>query len=217
MMSFVREKIAEIRKDYSLKSLSKEDLAHNPYEQFQTWFSEAIKSEILEPNAMTLSTASKDGIPSSRVVLLKGFDERGFVFYTNYNSKKGQELAQNPNASLNFFWKELERQVIISGVVERVSPEESDEYFKSRPLPSRLGAWASAQSEVIENSLSLIKKFKDFEMRYFLGDVPRPPHWGGFRVIPNSIEFWQGRPSRLHDRFRYTHHSTGWRIDQLSP
>ncbi|NJR76222.1 MAG: pyridoxamine 5'-phosphate oxidase, partial [Scytonema sp. CRU_2_7] len=191
--------IANLRKDYTLQGLSEKDVDTNPFIQFKQWFDQAIAAQLPEPNAMTLATATPDGQPSARMVLLKGFDQRGFVFYTNYNSHKGQELAENPQASLVFWWAELERQVRISGRVEKVSENESDEYFYSRPLNSRLGAWVSHQSEVIESREVLEQRMQELQIQYQNQDVKRPRHWGGLRVIPIEIEFWQGRSNRLHD------------------
>jgi len=209
--------ISSIRKDYQLQSLSESDVKQDPIEQFGKWWDEAIASSIDEVNAMTLSTVTAEGKPSARIVLLKGFDERGFVFFTNYESNKGAQLTANPFASLVFFWKELERQVRIEGSCVRVSEEESDVYFQSRPLGSRLGAWASPQSEVISNRSVIEKELETVATRYAEGDVPRPAHWGGYRVIPESIEFWQGRPSRLHDRLKYSRISGNWTIQRLAP
>jgi pyridoxamine 5'-phosphate oxidase len=210
--------IADLRKDYTLKGLSIFDTHPNPFIQFQQWFDQALTAQLPEPNAMTLATATRGGQPKARMVLLKGFDERGFVFYTNYNSQKGQELAENPQASLVFWWAELERQVRICGRVEKASEKESDEYFYSRPLNSRLGAWASNQSEVIESREVLEQRMQELQMKYQNQDVPRPQHWGGFRVIPTEIEFWQGRSNRLHDRLLYTRLDDGsWKIVRLSP
>jgi pyridoxamine 5'-phosphate oxidase len=209
--------ISSIRKDYQLRSLSESDVHANPVEQFSQWWDEAIASEIVEVNAMTLSTITTGGRPSARIVLLKGFDEKGFVFYTNYESDKGQQLDANPYASLVFFWKELERQVRIEGICERVSPEESDEYFYSRPLGSRLGAWASPQSKVIEGREILDKNAAALLERYASGEVPRPLHWGGYRVVADTIEFWQGRSNRLHDRIKYSNQDGAWTIERLAP
>jgi pyridoxamine 5'-phosphate oxidase len=210
--------VADMRKNYTLQGLIEADVDPNPFKQFQTWFDAAITANLPEPNALTLATASRDGRPSARVVLLKGFDERGFVFYTNYESRKGRELDENPFAAMVFLWDELERQVRIEGAVERVSADESDDYFNSRPWGSRLGAWASKQSTVITGRDVLDQQWQELTAAYEGREVPRPPHWGGYRVIPQVIEFWQGRPSRLHDRLRYTRQQDGaWVIERLSP
>ena len=209
--------ISSIRKDYQLRSLSESEVHTSPVAQFSQWWDEAMASEIDEVNAMTLSTITTGGRPSARIVLLKGFDEKGFVFYTNYESDKGQQLDANPYASLVFFWNELERQVRIEGKCERVSPEESDEYFYSRPLGSRLGAWASPQSKVIEGREILDKNAATLLERYASGEVPRPLHWGGYRVVADTIEFWQGRSNRLHDRIKYSHQNGAWKIERLAP
>ena len=201
-----------------LHGLSEADLAPDPFAQFQAWFDTALAAGLPEPNAMTLDTATPDGRPSARMVLIKGVDPRGFVFYTNYESRKGRELEANPWAALVFYWPELERQIRIEGRVERVAAEESDAYFASRPLGSRLGAWASPQSQVIPGRDVLEARLRDLEARFASGDVPRPPHWGGYRVVPEAVEFWQGRPSRLHDRLRYTRQADGrWAIERLAP
>jgi pyridoxamine 5'-phosphate oxidase len=213
----MKKEIAELRKDYQLETLNESDIAANPIDQFTSWWQQAIKSEIDEVNAMTLATATQNGLPSARIVLLKDYDERGFVFYTNYKSHKGNIIDENPNVALVFFWKELERQVRIEGIAEKVSNEESDAYFQSRPLESRIGAWASAQSSIINSRNVLeenVKKYKE----EFGGFVPRPGHWGGYLVRPLMIEFWQGRSSRLHDRIQYTKITDGiWKTERLAP
>jgi pyridoxamine 5'-phosphate oxidase len=210
--------IADIRKDYKLRSLLEKDVDTNAIRQFDKWWQEAIHSEIDEVNAMTLATASADGIPAARIVLLKGYDERGFVFFTNYDSFKGLQLTENPRACLVFFWKELERQVRITGRVEKVSAEESDIYFNSRPEGSRIGAWASPQSQVIESREWLEEREKTLVKDFTGKPLSRPAHWGGYRVKPINIEFWQGRPSRLHDRIQYAlQGDNSWKIERLAP
>jgi pyridoxamine 5'-phosphate oxidase len=210
--------IADLRKDYSLQELSEKEINPNPFIQFKFWFDQALAAQLTEPNAMTLATSTPDGKPSGRMVLLKNFDERGFVLFTSYNSHKGQELAENPHAALVFWWAELERQVRIVGTVEKISTEESDGYFEMRPPHSRLGAWASNQSEVIAGREVLERQWQEFQRKYQNQEVPRPPYWGGFRVIPQEIEFWQGRSSRLHDRLLYIRLDYGgWQIERLSP
>ncbi len=210
--------IADIRKDYKLQSLSEKDVDRNPFRQFDVWWREAVDSQIDEVNAMTLATANTAGIPSARIVLLKGYDDNGFIFFTNYNSHKSADIKENPNACLVFFWKELERQVRITGGIEQISEKESDEYFHSRPMISRIGAWASDQSSEIDSRETLEEKFKTLEQTYSNKEIPRPPHWGGYRVIPSLIEFWQGRSGRLHDRIEYTlEESDSWTFKRLSP
>ncbi len=209
--------ISSIRRDYQLESLLETHVDPNPFNQFSTWWKEALSAEIDEVNAMALSTVMPTGMPSSRIVLLKGYDETGFVFFSNYNSHKGEALLHHPYASLLFFWKELERQVRIQGRCEKISPEESDEYYYSRPLGSRLGAWASPQSQVIKDRGVLETMAQELNVQYADGIVPRPPHWGGYRVVPDIIEFWQGRSSRLHDRLLYSKEDTIWRIVRLAP
>ena len=210
--------ISSIRKDYQQHFLLEPEASNDPIEQFTRWWNDAEKAAVEERNAMTLATASSDGVPSARVVLLKGYDHQGFVFFTNYNSFKGQELMSNPRACLVFFWKELERQVRITGIVEKTSAEESDAYFQSRPLGSKIGTWASQQSEVIASRDWLEDNELKWQEKFGEGPVPRPEHWGGYRVKPVCIEFWQGRPSRLHDRLIYNLNSEGeWAIQRLSP
>ncbi len=212
----MNKNIADIRRDYSLLSLSENDMAVNPIEQFARWWNDAINSEIAEVNAMTLATATKDGKPSARIVLLKGFDENGFIFFTNYESHKGKELEENPYAALIFFWKEIERQIRIEGEVKKIDAAESDAYFNSRPEGSRIGAWASPQSNIIANRELLEQNVKQYAEE-FKNSIPRPPFWGGYRVMPLKIEFWQGRSNRLHDRIQYTKTEGSWKVDRLAP
>lgn len=214
----MRADIARLRQDYSHQSLLEKDVVSNPIEQFSLWWDQVLKAEITEPNAMTLATASSDSMPTARVVLLKGFDDSGFSFYTNYNSYKAKQLEENPKACLIFFWKELERQVRIIGLVEKLSDRDNDEYFNSRPEGSRIGAWTSPQSEVIENREWLDNRYTTLVNEMGGTEVKRPPHWGGYIVKPIIIEFWQGRPSRLHDRIQYTlQENGGWKIERLAP
>ena len=213
----MNEGIADIRKDYKLKSLLEEDVKKDPVDQFSVWWEEAVKSDITEVNAMTLATCSLNGMPSARIVLLKGYTKKGFVFYTNYESNKGKELKDNPHAALVFFWKELERQVRIEGTVEKISEAESEAYFQSRPTGSKIGAWASAQSSPIANREEIEKKYLNFSRQFNNTEIPRPPYWGGYIVKPSKIEFWQGRSSRLHDRILYSQQAEGWKIERLSP
>jgi pyridoxamine 5'-phosphate oxidase len=209
--------LARVRKEYSRHSLDELDVDLNPFAQFHLWFQEAIKAELPEPNAMVLATATLEGKPSARVVLLKGFDERGLVFFTNYEGRKSVELAENPHAAVLFFWGELERQVRIEGTVERTSKQESEDYFRTRPLESRLGTWASRQSTVIPSRSFLEQKMLDLKHHFGNQEIPLPPFWGGFRLQPQAFEFWQGRENRLHDRVRYLLQAGVWRIERLSP
>jgi pyridoxamine 5'-phosphate oxidase len=210
--------LASLRESYTKGGLGERDLRKNPFEQFRVWFEQAQAAEIIEPNAMTLATATPDGIPSARMVLLKGFDERGFAFFTNYESQKGRELAENPHAALVFYWAELERQVRITGTVTKTSQAESEAYWSTRPVASQLGAWVSEQSTVVPNRKVLEEQMAALEKWYEDVEIPAPPYWGGYRVAPETIEFWQGRPNRLHDRFRYTKAGEGkWQIERLSP
>ena len=226
--------LADLRQDYRLASLDTTDVASDPFEQFKKWFDEVIKSQILEPNAMTLATATADGKPSARVVLLKSVEHQGFVFFTNYESRKGEELAANPHAALCFCWLELQRQVRIEGTVEKIAEAASDAYFQSRPVGSRIGAWASPQSRVVENR-AVLEQSEAFHKKQFNviatkeatdgtsrnsregGQIPRPQHWGGYVLKPLMIEFWQGRSSRLHDRIVYTLEQGAWKIERLAP
>lgn len=210
--------IAAIRKTYSQKTLSENDIDANPFKQFDKWWQEALTSDIDEVNAMTLATASADGIPSARIVLLKGFSDEGFVFYTNYNSYKGKQLLENPKACLVFFWKELERQIRITGIVQKTSDADSEEYFQSRPFESRVGATVSPQSTPIENRAWLEKRYADLQKKLDGKTIERPAYWGGYIVKPVIIEFWQGRPSRLHDRIEYSlQENAEWTIQRLAP
>lgn len=209
--------LADLRKSYERAELDESASHSNPLTQFSQWLNEAITGQLPEPNAMTLATVGSDLRPSTRVVLIKGYDEHGIVWYTNYESRKGEELAGNPFAALQFHWVELERTVRIEGRVEKVSAAESDAYFHSRPLDSRLGAWASPQSQVISGRAVLVANAAKAGAQYLL-NPPRPPHWGGYRLVPDSWQFWQGRPSRLHDRLRYTLDiKEGWRRERLAP
>jgi pyridoxamine 5'-phosphate oxidase len=212
--------IADIRRDYMLKSFDESHAAANPFDQFKEWWEEATSAEIDEVNAMTLATVDSNGKPSARIVLLKGYTHDGFVFFTNYESAKGQELAANPNAAILFFWKELERQIRIEGTVEKISEADSDAYFYSRPAGSRIGAWVSPQSKVIPGRNFLEENYQRLMLQYpDENQVPRPPHWGGYIVKPESFEFWQGRSSRLHDRLRFTknNESSQWLRERLAP
>jgi pyridoxamine 5'-phosphate oxidase len=210
--------IADLRREYHQARLDETDVSHDPIVQFARWFAEAEEVQAHDANAMTLATATSQGAPSARIVLLKAFDQRGFVFFTDYRSRKSAELEANPQAALVLYWSELERSVRITGTVEKTSQEDSDRYFRSRPIGSRLGAWASHQSRVIPGRHMLESDLKEVEQRFADGDVPLPPYWGGWRVLPESLEFWQGRESRLHDRIRYQRNrSREWKIERLSP
>jgi len=210
--------IADLRKEYSSQSLLETDVEPHPFDQFQKWWMQAVNSQINEPNAMTLATASSDGMPAARIVLLKGFDKDGFVFFTNYKSYKAMQLEENPRACLVFFWKELERQVRITGLVKKISEKQSDEYFYSRPKGSQIGAWTSPQSQVIESRDWLDKQYLQLSEEFKEKELKRPPYWGGYLVTPVIIEFWQGRPSRLHDRIQYSLQENGsWKTERLSP
>jgi pyridoxamine 5'-phosphate oxidase len=211
-------KIADIRKEYTGKKLSEAKAKADPLKQFTKWWKQAVKSNLKEVNAMTLATSSSDGVPSARIVLLKDYGEMGFTFFTNYDSFKGQQLLENPKACLVFFWKELERQIRITGLVEKISDEASNEYFYSRPVDSQLGAIASPQSQEIESREWLDEKFKRIKKEMKAGNIQRPSNWGGYIVKPWIIEFWQGRPGRLHDRIQYTLHKNGeWKMKRLAP
>jgi len=212
------EEIAQLRKDYSLHTLNEDEVATSPIKQFEHWWDDAAKSQIDEMNAMTLASTGEDGMADARSVLLKAFDEKGFVFFTNYNSAKSKQLEFNANCCLLFFWKELERQVRINGVAEKISVKESLAYFDSRPDGSKIGAWASPQSMVVAGKTWLKETFQYYAERFKHGQIPKPPHWGGYRVKPVRIEFWQGRPSRMHDRILYTAGAEGeWKIERLAP
>ncbi|MEZ4927394.1 MAG: pyridoxamine 5'-phosphate oxidase [Saprospiraceae bacterium] len=210
--------ISKLRQNYSLQTLSVKDILHNPIEQFAKWFQEAMDSQILEPNAFTLATANKEGKPSARTLLLKGFDKEGFVFFTNYESRKAEDMLQNPKAAMLFTWLDLQRQIRIEGDIEKVSQEESEEYFQSRPRGSQIGAWSSPQSQSIESREVLESNQKMMEEKFSgLEKLPVPPFWGGYRVRPNWFEFWQGRESRLHDRIVYALQNGNWEIGRLAP
>lgn len=233
--------IADLRREYNLTGLRRGDVDADPVGQFNKWFGQVAGhrasgrlrkfliglykalhelrgAQAVDVNAMVLATADKQGRPSARTVLLKGVDERGFIFFTNYESRKGQELADNPHAALVFYWPEQERQVCVTGQVSKLSPQESDAYFQSRPRGSRLGAWASRQSQPVPDRTALEESWRQIEVRYAGSDIPRPAHWGGYVLVPSAVEFWQGRPNRLHDRIRYTRESDNrWRIERLFP
>ena len=213
--------IADIRREYSLAGLRRADLDADPIAQFQKWFrqaTQALAQKEIDVNAATLATADKQGKPSARIVLLKGLDERGFIFFTNYASRKGRELAENPNASLVFYWQQLERQVCVAGLVKKISRAESEKYFKSRPRDSRLAAWASNQSDVVKDRTALEAKWNEMSSKFPGEEIPLPPDWGGYGLKPERIEFWQGRPGRLHDRFQYTRQkNNSWKMERLAP
>lgn len=217
-MSHHSHDIKHLRKDYTLHQLDEHDVASSPLVQFEKWMQEAIKAEVHEPNAMHLATVQANGRPAGRVVLLRGLDANGFSFFTNYNSDKGQQLQKHGFAALTFFWPELERQIRIEGVVDKLTDKENDDYFYSRPRGNRLGAWASPQSQVIANRQELERLAQLLESKYPDSvHIPRPGHWGGFRILPDKIEFWQGRASRLHDRIRYTKTNGTWIIERVAP
>lgn len=210
--------IAGLRHEYIGQGLRRSDLNPNPFVQFDNWFSAAIEAGIRDANAMALATAGRDGQPSVRIVLLKEFTEEGFVFFTNYHSEKGRQLDENPRAALVFYWMEVERQIRVEGAVEKTSREDSEKYFHTRPAGAQVGAWASAQSEVIDGRRILEARLAEMQQRFASGPIPLPPHWGGYRLKPERIEFWHGRPNRLHDRFRYTRAGDGtWKIERLAP
>jgi len=216
-MKLNKETVQNLRQDYKSAELNEKDIVKNPIAQFEKWFGDAIDAQIYEPNVMTLATADKSGRPNARIVLLKGVDEEGFSFYTNYLSQKGKEIKRNPFACLVFFWAELERQVRIEGKIEKLDKETSEQYFHSRPTGSQIGAIASPQSQVIEGRESLEAKVQELTQQYEGKQIPKPAHWGGYIVKPTSIEFWQGRPSRLHDRIKFTLVNGSWKIERLAP
>jgi len=209
--------IGALRREYTQAGLSRETLDPNPFQQFALWFQQAIQAEVLEPNAMQLATVSAAGKPTLRTVLLKSFDERGFVFFTNYRSQKALQMDENPQVALLLFWKELERQVEITGRAEKISTLESLRYFTSRPRGSQLGAWVSAQSSIITSRTLLEMKLDEMKRKFSAGEIPLPDFWGGYRIVPDTLEFWQGRPSRLHDRFEYRQQAAGWEPLRLAP
>ncbi len=209
--------LSDFRREYSARGLHREDLSEEPMRQFETWFKQAVELGLHEPNAMSLATVSPDGMPLQRTVLLKYFDASGFVFFTNYESRKARHIAANPRVSLLFPWITLERQVIVQGRAERISATESLKYFASRPRESQIGAWVSSQSAVISSRKLLLQKLDELKRKFADGEVPLPSFWGGFRIVPETIEFWQGGPARLHDRFLYQRHADGWSIERLSP
>lgn len=213
----MEKNLADLRREYSMQELSEDSVAADPLVQFSNWFDEYLNAGPPEPSAMTVSTVASNGSPSSRVVLLKGFDAEGFVFFTNYESKKARDLISNPQVALHFFWPELERQVEIAGLAEKTSREESEAYFATRPPGSKIGAWASKQSEVLTGRDELEKRADELRSKFGDDEIPCPPFWGGFRITPSSIEFWQGRPSRLHDRIMYERDGDAWRITRLYP
>jgi pyridoxamine 5'-phosphate oxidase len=216
-MELTQLNLQNLRQDYRMASLSESDVAADPILQFQKWFAEAVNAKLYEPNVMTFATADSDGKPSARIVLLKGFDEQGFVFYTNYESKKAQDLVENPQAALVFFWAELERQVRIEGIVSKVDKGISEAYFQSRPTGSQIGAIASAQSSVLTDRSILEERVAELTTQYEGKTIPKPEHWGGYLVEPKHIEFWQGRSSRLHDRITYDYTDGSWKINRLAP
>lgn len=216
-MELTKENIQNLRQDYRAAELSEADIDKNPIAQFAKWFKDALEAKLYEPNVMTLATADLSGKPSSRILLLKGFDEEGFVFFTNYNSKKGKDLQENPQAAMQFFWPELERQVRIEGIVTKATAEASTAYFHSRPKGSQIGATASPQSTVIPDREILEERVKELTAAYQETEIPRPEHWGGYILKPSHIEFWQGRPSRLHDRITYTSVNGVWTTNRLAP
>lgn len=209
--------IAEIRKEYLLKTLNESGVLADPLAQFALWLEEAVAADVLEPNAMSLATSTFDGRPSSRIVLLKGLEHGGFIFFSNYESRKAKEILKNPYSAAVFMWNELERQVRIEGKIHKISTEESDKYFQSRPEKSKLGAWASPQSQVIPNRKYLEDLMSDFEEEFSGKPITRPTNWGGYILVPEMIEFWQGRQNRLHDRILYTEENTKWKIERLAP
>ena len=217
-MKDLKEYINHLRYDFSKQTLDESEVNTNPIIQFESWFKEAVEAQVLSPNAMVVSTASKDAVPTARVLLLRNFDEKGFVFYTNHNSKKGNQIDHNPHVALTFFWPELERQIRIEGTVDKQTDEESDEYFVVRPEGSKLGAWASQQSSVVESRAVMDAKFKEMQNHFRGREIPRPAFWGGYLVKPTMFEFWQGRPNRFHDRIAYVQdENRNWEIERLSP